>query len=295
MALQFANPALQEIEQTPETQTGEEFGRVGQTLVQVPHLLLFVLRFTSQPSEANPLQLAKPTLHAIIKQAPLLQPTVALGNVGQAFPQAPQLLEFDRILTSHPSVILALQFRKLPVQIIEHTPETQTDVAFAAGGHVNPHDPQLLTLLDILISHPSLKFKLQLPKLGLQIIEHTPETQEGVEFGLVGHIVPHVPQLFASASRFISQPSLLFTLQFANPALQEIEQTPDTQTGEEFGKVGQTFPHEPQLLGSERTGAPLSINPSQLSSIALHNSFTEGLIFALLSSQSELFKTYPAG
>jgi hypothetical protein len=199
--LQFANPELQEIEQTPAEQTGEEFGRVGQTVLQFPQLLAFALRFTSQPSPIIPLQLAKPTVHAIIKQVPLLQPTVALGNVGQAFPHAPQLFGFERIFVSHPSALLALQFRKLPEQIIEHTPETQTEIAFAAGGHVNPHAPQLLKFVNKLISHPSLRFALQLPKLGLQIIEHTPEAQTGNEFGFTGHTAPQEPQLFASESR----------------------------------------------------------------------------------------------
>lgn len=93
-ALQFAKPELQTIEQTPETQTGAELGRVGHTLVQLPHLLAFVNTFTSQPSAARPLQSKKPELQERILHTPLKHPTVAFGKLGQAFPQAPQLFTF---------------------------------------------------------------------------------------------------------------------------------------------------------------------------------------------------------
>ena len=184
-----------------------------------------------------------------------------------------------------------MQLPKLALQIIEHNPETQTETALATEGHVNPQDPQLFTLFNKLNSQPSVIFALQSPKLGLQIIEQIPDKHVGEEFGLTGHTLPQVPQLFGLESRLISQPSNDKLLQSANPTLQTKEHNPEKHAGVEFANGGQTFPQEPQLLGSESTGAPLSINPSQLSSIALHNSEIEGLTLALLSLQSELFKT----
>ncbi len=294
-ALQFANPELHTIEQTPEIQTGAELGRVGQTVVQLPHLLVLVNTFTSQPSDVIPLQSVKPELQAIILHAPFIHPTIALGKLGQAIPQAPQLFTFVFKLISQPSAIFALQLPKLGLQTSEHNPETQTEVALATGAHTNPHDPQLFTLFNKFNSQPSVRFELQLPKLGLQIIKQIPDKHVGEELGLTGHIVPQVPQLFALESRLISQPSNDKLLQFANPLLHTKEHNPEKHAGVEFANGGQTFPQDPQLLGSESTGAPLSINASQLSSIALHNSEIDGLILALLSLQSELFKTYPAG
>lgn len=290
-ALQFANPELHTIEQTPETQTGAEFGRVGHTVEQFPHLFTLVNTFTSQPSTTSPLQSKKPELQESIPHTPFIHPTVALGKLGQTTPHAPQLFTFVFKLISQPSAIFALQFPKLALQISEHNPETQTEVAFATGAHTNPHDPQLFTLFNKFNSHPSVLFALQSPKLGLQIIEQIPDKHVGEELGFTGHIVLQEPQLFALESRLISQPSNNKLLQLENPTLHTKEHNPEKHAGVEFANGGQTFPQEPQLFGSESTGAPLSINASQLSSIALHNSEIDGLIFALLSSQSELFNT----
>jgi hypothetical protein len=49
--------ALQVTPQTPAAQAGLELAGVGQTLLQVPQLLVSEARFFSQPSLATPLQL----------------------------------------------------------------------------------------------------------------------------------------------------------------------------------------------------------------------------------------------
>jgi hypothetical protein len=84
-------------------------------------------------------------------------------------------------------------------------------------------------------------------------------------------------------------------LQFANPVVQINEHSPATQVAVEFGRTGHTLPQVPQLLTSVSVGAPLSTNPSQLSSMVLQISAIEGLMLELLSLQSELLVTYPEG
>ena len=60
------------------------------TCPQAPQFLGSVLRFTSHPSDATPLQLANPALHGPTWQVPLTQVAVAFGNE-QTWPHAPQL------------------------------------------------------------------------------------------------------------------------------------------------------------------------------------------------------------
>ena len=289
-ALQFANPELHTIEQTPAVQTEVELGRVGQTTPHEPQLVVVARLVVSHPFEVFPSQSAKPGLQLTRVQLPLTHAVVALGAV-QILPQAPQLFVLVLISISHPSALFALQFLKFVLQLtIEQTPPTHAVVAFGSV-HAVPHVPQFAKLVFRLTSHPSALLPLQLAKPLLQLIEQTPEIHTEEAFGGLGQTFPQVPQLFGLESKLISQPSVAILLQFANPDVQINEHNPAEQVTVELGRTGHTFPQVPQLLISVSVGAPLSTNPSQLSSMVLQISEIEGLMLELLSSQSELFNT----
>ncbi len=77
---------------------------------------------------------------------------------------------------------------------------------------------------------------------------------------LAPSLLPHIPQLFTSVLRFVSQPLAAMPSQSPKPALQaNPTQAPATQAGEAFAKVPlQARPHAPQwvLLVCRLTQAP---------------------------------------
>jgi hypothetical protein len=287
---QFAKPVLQVIEHVPETQLEVEFGLVGQTSPQELQLFTFDNIFTSHPSEVTPLQFANPVLHVAIKQIPFEHCIVAFGAV-QTTPQFPQLFTVKFIFVSQPLAVIPSQFLNPVIQeTIEQAPATQAELALGRAQAL-PHEPQLAKLIFRLTSHPSALFPLQLAKPLLQIIEQVPATHTDEAFGGLGQTFPQIPQLLTSESKLISHPSVAILLQFANPDIQTNPHNPDVQTTLELGRVGHTLPHVPQLLTSVSVGAPLSINPSQLSSMVLQISMPTGLMLGRLSLQSALFRT----
>ncbi len=110
-----------------------------------------------------------------------------------------------------------------------------------------PQAPQLLKLDNKLTSQPSALFALQFPNPELHTIEQTPAVQTEVELGRVGQTTPHEPQL-AAVARLASQPLVLLPSQFPKPVKQVNEQTPAVHVVVAFARVGQTNPHEPQLV-----------------------------------------------
>lgn len=73
-----------------------------------PQLFALLDRLISQPSEAMPLQLAKPVLQEATAQAPELQAETPLA-AAHTMPQPPQLFGLDSTFTSQPSPGEALQ------------------------------------------------------------------------------------------------------------------------------------------------------------------------------------------
>jgi hypothetical protein len=71
----------------------------------------------SQPLAAFPSQFTKPGLQAT-PHVPALQVEVALGPVGHARPQPPQLLTFVAMLVSQPSLAWLLQSAKPAAQLV---------------------------------------------------------------------------------------------------------------------------------------------------------------------------------
>jgi len=120
----------------------------GQTVPQAPQLLESVCVLISQPSVAEPLQLAKPVAHAAMLQVLAAQEPVALAGA-QRRPQPPQLLMSVASVDSQPSVAARLQSAKPAPQTKLHAEAAHTGVALARGGHVTEHAPQLDGSLEV--------------------------------------------------------------------------------------------------------------------------------------------------
>jgi hypothetical protein len=131
-----------------------------QPVPQAPQLARSVRVFTSQPSLAMALQLAKPALHAPRPQVPSVQVAAALRAV-HARPQAPQCEGLVRVLVSQPSAAMALQLPKPVMQVIPQAPAAQDAVAFIPAGQALPQRPQFMALVATLVSQPSAPIMLQ--------------------------------------------------------------------------------------------------------------------------------------
>lgn len=79
---------------------------------------------------------------------------------------------------------------------------------------------------------------------------HVLEAQVGVEFGRVGHTLPHAPQFVTLVRRSVSQPLPARPSQLPKPALQLNPQAPAAHVRVALATVGQTLPHAPQLFTS---------------------------------------------
>jgi hypothetical protein len=176
-----------------------------QTLPHAPQLLESLKIFVSQPSAYLPLQSAKPELHVLIAQVPLLQTEVAFG-AEQMLPQAPQLLVSKVSLVSQPLAYWPSQSANPLLQApIAHTPPLHKAVPLATK-HTLPHAPQLLGSLASFVSQPSTYLPSQSPKPGLHaLIAQIPLLQNDVAFG-AEQVIPQPPQL-PSTLRLVSQPS----------------------------------------------------------------------------------------
>jgi hypothetical protein len=87
-----------------------------------------------------------------------------------------------------------------------HTPFEHVDAAFGKL-QTFPHEPQLLLLANVLISHPSAGLLLQSTNPGLhEAIEHTPFEHVDTAFGKL-QTRPHTPQLLLFVNILISHPS----------------------------------------------------------------------------------------
>ena len=123
---------------------------------QEPQLDISEDKLTSHPFAALASQFPNPILQ-VITHAPAVHDAVAF-KLEHTLPQEPQLDREVFKFTSHPSVLLLLQFPKPELQEdIEQVPEVQVAVAFAKE-QVLLHWPQLVILVSTLVSQPSAKF-----------------------------------------------------------------------------------------------------------------------------------------
>eukprot|EP00698_Gefionella_okellyi_P018402 TRINITY_DN550_c0_g1_i1.p3 TRINITY_DN550_c0_g1~~TRINITY_DN550_c0_g1_i1.p3 ORF type:complete len:143 (+),score=28.75 TRINITY_DN550_c0_g1_i1:305-733(+) len=141
------------------------FAPEGQTLPQLPQLLLSDCRLISHPSCTRPLQFPNPVLQEPPHCA-LAQERTMFAPEGQTLPQLPQLFKSDAELVSHPLLCrFPSQSRNAPLQDPVHDPLEQTPEKFSPEGHTFAHSPQLLNEVCRSTSHPSVfKSLLQFAK-----------------------------------------------------------------------------------------------------------------------------------
>jgi hypothetical protein len=147
-------------------------------------------------------------------------------------------------------------------------PAAQPAVALGSE-HTVLHPPQLVGLVLVLISQPSLSSPLQLPKPALQVMPQSCERQVAVPLVLT-HARPQAPQ-WVTVVMATSQPLAGALSQSAVPAMQltlDVVQAEPAHTAMlPMGGVGQRLLHAPQWLMSPATvltSQPLASTPSQL-------------------------------
>lgn len=129
-------------------------------------------------------------------------------------------------------------------------------------GHKIPHPPHRIGSVRRFRSQPFLGSRSQSaqPKLHANPQLRVPRVEWQIEIAFGGddlHESPHAEQ-FATVPSIVSQPLPAIPSQFAKPAKHVIEHAPAAQTAVAPGPLGQTFPHAPQLLTSERTSRQTS-------------------------------------
>ena len=130
-----------------------------QTLLQVPQLLLSVLRLTQAP------------LQTVVPVGQVQTPAEQPAPLAQTCPQAPQLFTSDAVLT------------QVPPQLTRPVGHVQAPATHAApAGQTRPQAPQLFTLVWTFVSQPSAATPLQSAKPGLQVMPQVPEVQKAVPF-----------------------------------------------------------------------------------------------------------------
>jgi hypothetical protein len=187
LLLQSAKPKLQlAIAQVPPEHTMVALG-AAQTRPQAPQLLTSVPVFTQVP-----LHTTWPGGHCVV-QVPLTQ----LVPLGQAWPQAPQLLGSFVRLISQPLAALVSQSAKPALQLaITQLPPEHAMVALGAV-QTRPQAPQLLTSVPVFTQVP-----LHTTWPGGHCAAQVPFTQ----LVPLGQALPQAPQLALSVFRFTQLP-----------------------------------------------------------------------------------------
>lgn len=246
---QLANPALQAMPQLPPAHDGVPLLLL-HTLPQPPQLPALVFTLTSQPLAGLPSQSAKPALQLAMSQTPATQLEVPLAAT-HSFPQVPQLLGSVFLLTSQPSPGRPLQSRLGLMQLESLQALFAQEPRPPGKMHCLPHTPQFWSSDCTLASQPVAAVLSQSPKPAEQLaIVHAPAMQDSLAFRR-SHTAPQAPQLFTFVCRSTSQPSVLFELQSANPALHApAPHTPVLHSATAPAGAGQLLAQLPQLLGS---------------------------------------------
>jgi hypothetical protein len=264
---QLPQPAAHAGVQTPAVHDGVAL-MLEQTVPQVPHELGSAATWVSQPLAPLPSQLAKPAAHVGAHTPRTHAVAVALSDE-QARPQAPQSSGFEARTVSQPLPLFPSQFAKPAAQEMLQTPPLHEGPPFAAEQTLL-HAPQFAVLVLSEVSQPSETSLLQSAKPGLHRMLQAPPEQDGVPL-LVEQGLPQAPQLVVLVIVSTSQPFVTFPSQFANPALQAIEQAPALQSGEPF-TLEHALPHVPQseVLVVVATSHPFVTSPSQFPKPAAH-------------------------
>jgi hypothetical protein len=213
-----------------------------QAFPQDPQLATVVFRFVSQPSDAIPLQLPKPTLQAPRVQTPPGQVSAALARL-QTTPQPPQSVSVV-VLFSQPLEAMPSQLAKPALQAGTQLPDGQLVVPLPFV-QVEPQAPQFVVVFSDASQAVETR-RSQLPKPGAQTMLHAPSAQLAVPLVEL-HAAPQAPQLVTVVPRFVSHPFAGSRSQSAKPAVQAPSvQTPATHDSAAFARL-QSAPQAPQF------------------------------------------------
>lgn len=128
-------------------------------------------------------------------QLPATHAAVACGFAVHSAPHPPQLDVLVSVLDSQPFASLPSQFAYPASQLARwQSPDVQIGVA-CANWHAKPHEPQLVGLVFVLVSHPFDVFPSQSPVPGAHVsVTHTPFLQLFCVPPSGLHEVGHEPQ-----------------------------------------------------------------------------------------------------
>jgi hypothetical protein len=159
----------------------------------IPQFVGLVRVSTSQPSDALPLQSAKPALH-VNPHAPAAHVAVALAGAIHDRPHVPQLATVVARVVSQPFAGLESQSPKPMLQRNEQTAALQTGAAFARAGHGMLQPPQCAVFVRTFASQPLPAMPSQLSKPTSHTKPHADAEHVGVPFVGSAHTRPHAPQ-----------------------------------------------------------------------------------------------------
>jgi hypothetical protein len=202
------------------------------------------------------------------------EPLAQLSPAMHALPHAPQCRRSVASSVSHPLESVVSQSSQPGSHVpTRQKPLRQPWVVTWARSQTDPHPPQFVTSLLVLVSQPSVATPLQSSVPAKQVpMPHVAAAQVCVATDGRLHRFPHPPQWSRSAFVLISQPVAAFASQSARPlAHAPMPQAPSTQVWVATSRSPQTSPHSPQLSTSLEVASsqPFAIAPSQSSKPAV--------------------------
>jgi hypothetical protein len=268
---QLSKPTEHVNEHAPEEHAGSAFAGAWQAF---PHALQFeadVLRFTSQPSSATPLQSSNPASHPASEHTPAEHSAVPFG-AEHTFPQPPQFWTSALVGCSQPVLASPSQSSNPASHTSAHAPDWHTAVPFGPLGQTLEHAPQWSVDVSRLASHPFAAWLSQSSNPASHwAIPQLIWVQAPVAFA-GSHASPQKAQS-VSVPRSVSQPFASLLSQLALPAAHTRAQVPVTHVA----PGGHASPQPPQFWGSTEKAAsqPFATSTSQLVKPGSHTSIAQ--------------------
>jgi hypothetical protein len=190
---QLPRPALHVNPQADAEHVALAPAGTGQARPHIPQFVRLVRVSTSQPSDALPLQSAKPGRHEN-PQTPVLHVAVALAGAVHARPHIPQFATAVPRFVSQPFAGLPSQSPEPMLQRNEQTAALHVGVAFMRAGHAMPQPPQCAAFVRTFASQPLPAMRSQSSNPASHTNPQRDIAQVGVEAATSGHAVLHAPQ-----------------------------------------------------------------------------------------------------
>ena len=236
-----------------------------QVVPQAPQFALSLRVSTSQPSDATPLQFAKPAAHApaAMVHAPATHACDVTCGRAHAAPHAPQLAALVPRFVSQPLLATPSQSPS-PVAQRDTAQDPPAHAATEVPGseHVRPQVPQFDGSLPVFAQYPGVAPTAgHVVRLLAQVVPHTPAEHTWP----APQLTPQAPQLALSVRVFTSQPSAATPSQSAKPAAHAVSpHDPPPHAALALGSA-HARPHAPQLplLVCRFVSQPLLATPSQ--------------------------------